>query len=499
MPPTRDLPYGLSFSADSNYIYYAQLSYDTQVLSLSKISVVGGAPKKLIENMGRAQSFAQSPDGKQIAFVRFEANGVNKLLLTNEDGTGERLLATLNNTTEWFASAPAWSPDGKTIACLVGSSVGGYNVSPLAINVADGAQRKIGTAKWTWATSIVWLNDGNGLLAGVGESSTAPRQVWYISYPEGATRRVTNDLNDYWIRSVTADSRTLLAVQTNILKDIWVAPVSGDTSQLKQVTFTTQDEVRGHAWTPDGKILFFSAEGAGKLNLWVMNADGSDRRQITSGTGEDYNPVPSPDGRFIFFTSTGGGGTPHIWRVDVNGSNLKQLTFGDIEDTQSKVTPDGKWVLFNSYRSGALSVWKIAVEGGEPIPLNKSLAVMAISPDGKLMACLDQSQQSGRTKIFILPVEGGEPVKVLELPQDSYTLTFGWTADGRAITFLHSTNGIDNFWTLPLDGGQPVQLTHFNDPSLNNFGSFALSRDGKQLAVTRTTRNTTLVLITDFK
>jgi serine/threonine protein kinase/Tol biopolymer transport system component len=499
LPPKKGSLDGLSFSADSNYIYYAYGESATESLSFNKISVLGGAPITLIDN-ARPASFVHSSDGKQLAFIHTEPNGGQKLLVANEDGTGERVLVTRNNATEWFASyLPAWSPDGKTIAFISGSSVGGYHCSPLLVNVSDGAQRPLGTTRWVWATDIVWLGDGSGLLASVGDSSTAPRQVWYVPYPDGEARKVTSDLNDYQVRGVTADSKTLLAVQTNTYKDVWVGPVGGDASQLKQVTFTRQDEVRIGAWTPDGKIIFSSVAGTTSQNLCVMNADGGDRRQITTGDGYDYNPALSPDGRVVFFTSMRNGGTPHIWRVDMNGSNLRQLTSGAFDDTNPHVTPDGKWVLFNSFRGGKLSAWKMAVDGGEPVQLSKSLAVRAISPDGKLMACYDINQQPGREKVFILPIEGGEPLKVLELPEHSSWLNFAWSTDGRAITLLRYANGTANIWALPVDGGPAKQLTHFNDPSMHNFNFYDLSRDGKQLAVTRTTRNPSLVLVTDFK
>jgi Tol biopolymer transport system component len=416
--------------------------------------------------------------------------------VANEDGTGERLLVRRSNATEWFMGLPAWSPDGKTIACIAASSIGGQNFSVLAVNVADGTQRQVGTTKWTWAKYLTWLGDGSGLMASAADSTTAPWQVWYISYPDGAARRITNDLSDYRVRSVTADSKTLLAVQGNTSTDVSVGPVSGDASQLKQVTFTRGDRINQGAWTPDGKIVFDSKAGA-NYNLWVMNADGGNRRQITNGTEDDYGAAVSAAGRTVSFTSLRGG-TPHIWRVDLDGSNLKQLTFGPAEDNGTQPTADGKWVLFNSFRSGRYNIWKVSADGGEPVPLIDICWLNALSPDGKLIACTDAHQQSGRAKVFIVPVAGGEPTKVLELPEGTAP-PVGWTTDGGALTFLKSTDGTHNIWILPLDGSRPQPLTHFNDPSPNNVGSFALSRDGKLLAVFRFTQHTNLVLITDFK
>jgi Tol biopolymer transport system component len=235
--------------------------------------------------------------------------------------------------------------------------------------------------------------------------------------------------------------------------------------------------------------------------LWVAGADGSYRREITSGA-DDYGASVSPDGRAVSFTSTRGGGIPHIWRVDMDGRNLRQLTFGNSEDQRPRWTPDGKWIIFQTWRiEGKLTVWKMPAEGGEPVQLSdKSLNLQNLSPDGKLLACYDGGMPPpGKTKVFLLPIEGGEPMKVLELPPSSGGL-LSWTADGRAITYSISSGSVDNIWALPLDGGKPVQLTNFNASSgARDISFYALARDGKRLAITRYNVTNSLVLISDFK
>ena len=76
-------------------------------------------------------------------------------------------------------------------------------------------------------------------------------QISYVSYPGGAVRSITNDLNDYLTLSLAADSSALVAVQSDKLSDIWIIP-DGDTSRAAQITNDRFAGVGGISWTPDG-------------------------------------------------------------------------------------------------------------------------------------------------------------------------------------------------------------------------------------------------------
>jgi serine/threonine protein kinase/Tol biopolymer transport system component len=505
LPPTKNTLYLSGFTADGDYVYYGEADFETQVLSLNRVPVIGGVPKKLADRINGIINFAVSPDGKQFTGVRVVGKGASyALVVANLDGTGERTLVTRGDKHEWLDGWPAWSPDGKTIACFAGSDIGGLYDTLLAVNVADGTQRQLGSTKWATIinSTIVWLPDGSGMLVSAFESLSSPAQLWHVSYPDGAARKITNDLNNYYLGGVTADGKTLLTTQSVRTEDVWVGPMGGDAGQFKQVTFTGAEYVSSSAaWTPDGRIVLLSTAG-GKRTLWVAGADGGNRRQLLSGQDDDYGGAVSPDGRTLAFTSTRGGGIPHIWRVDMDGNNLRQLTSGDSEDQRARWTPDGKWIVFASFRvEGKITIYKMPAEGGEPIRLSeRSLNLYDLSPDGKLIACLDGGvPQPGKTKVYLLPIEGGDPVKVLELPPASGSL-LSWTADSRAVTYLSSPEGVANVWAMPLDGGKPVQLTHFTAGSgATNMDYYALSRDGKRLAVTRTNSTNSLVLLTGFK
>ena len=185
--------------------------------------------------------------------------------------------------------------------------------------------------------------------------------------------------------------------------------------------------------------------------------------------------------------------------MDPDGGNLKQLTDGS-GDLFPQTSPDGRWVLFQSTRSGSTRVWKVSIDGGEPVRLtDKWTANPTVSPDGNVIACFyREDHPNAPAKVAIIPFAGGDPVKVLNLPRPSFSGPAGlrWTPDGRALTFVDTTGGVSNIWSLPLDGGPPKQLTNFKTDQIFWFD---FSRDGKNLAVSRGKQTSDVILIKDFR
>jgi eukaryotic-like serine/threonine-protein kinase len=500
VPPSTQNYNGITFSKDGDYIYYALGELNNPAHTLYQVATLGGASRKIIENV--ASPITLSPDGTRLAFMRDIATGETALVVANADGTGERQIAVRKRPNNFSSGGPSWSPDGKLIASGVLNSalVGGTTV--IGVEVESGAEKQITSQKWcgNCVGQVGWLADGSGLLLLVLDPGPRSKQLWHISYPDGEARKVTNDdLNNYSRLSLTADSSVLVTVQTEIAAGVWVTP-QADASRARQISSGRYDGQLGVAWTPGGKIIYTSRE-SGLTDIWSMDQDGKDQKQLTAHAATNLDPWATRDGRYIIFSSTRKSASRNgrsIWRIDTDGGNLKQLTGGE-GGRFPQSSPDGRWVVFRSARDGPSTVLKVSIDGGEPVPLtDKWTSNPTVSPDGSLVACwLRDDQPNTLTKVAIIPFTGGDPVKVLDVPQSVYTVAgLRWTPDGRALTYIDATNGVSNIWSLPLDGGKPIQLTDFKTDQIFWFD---FSRDGKQLALSRGTQTSDVILIRDFR
>lgn len=273
-----------------------------------------GTPQPIIHG----SAAAVSPDGSKVAFLA-DRDGATDIYVILADGSGE---ARLTNTPD-VESQPDWSADGKEIRFTVFANDASriYSIEPTGRN-----QKLLGTV---------------------------PGRAMRIS-PDGKTVL-------YWTGTWTA--MRLFASRL-------------DGTQARQLT-DGSGVVWGARWSPDGKRIAFGDRDAQKaLNIYVINADGSGRRQVTrqAAPGEQAQmPSWSPDGSRLAVQGGNRGVPAHIWIVDAETGAARKLA-AHVEPYDDEVPawfPDGKRIVFQSTRTGRMELWVMNADGSEPRQLTK--------------------------------------------------------------------------------------------------------------------------------
>jgi Tol biopolymer transport system component/tRNA A-37 threonylcarbamoyl transferase component Bud32 len=481
LPPVQGSFYNLNFSRDGNSLCY--VSYmGTGTPVMYTMPVLGGNARTVAAFPGLTVAVI-SPDEKRLAFPRAvrEDRG---LFIANLDGSGERQLAARKAPDQFYA--PAWSPDGKTIAYGVHSSSGPSAVLA-ATPVEGGPERRISSRLHGGVWALRWMPGGNGLIA-TANPQYPFSQLWCFTYPGGQARSITNDLNSYSGLSLTGDGSALVTVQNETVSHLWVVTPS-DPRSAREISTGRSDGLNFVAFAGNGNLYFEAPDSSGATQIWSTGPEGAGRRQITTGESNSGLPAPCGDRHLVFFSFRAG--APHIFLSDLDGGNVRQLTNGG-EEFQPSCSPDGTWLTYVSRHSKSLGVWRIPPEGGSPVRIWDQTDYSEISPDGKSVLVT-----GANGKVTILPAGGGQPVKSIEkVPWLGYWEIVHWSADGTALLYGKTVGGVTNIWQRPLNGDAPQQLTAFTTERIT---AFAVSRDGKRLALARGTTSSDVVLIKDLK
>ncbi len=490
--------YGPTFSNDSRYLYYVVKKRNETIGVLHRVRVPGGIPTRLIIDVDGPISL--SPDGTQLTFVRGSSSGERALMLANADGTGEHKLASRYGYEAFYFGGPSWSPDGKSIACGAGNAdATGRYMSVVAVGVADGSVKPLSTQKWRGIGRVAWQKDGKGLiLAATDQGRGSPHQLWYLSYPDGEARRLTRDLHDYSGVSLTSDSTALVSKQTQTISSVWIGP-NADADRAKEVLSNKYDGYNDFysvfSWMPNGQIVYTSLIH-GAPSIWVMTAQGTGNKQLTLDSGSNSFPSATSDARYVVFVSDRTRFT-NVWRMDIDGSNPKQLTNGD-DDSWAWCSPDGQWVVYHSLALGKRTLRRVSINGGDSQQVTDYISICpVVSRDGKWISSYYRPETKAPWKMAIIPFDGGPPVKIFDVPENVVLQSLmRLTPDGRALAYITSRNGVSNIWIQPLDGTSPRQLTNFKSDQIFWYD---WSPDGRQLAVSRGTVTSDVVLIKDLQ
>ena len=460
------------------------------------VPALGGSPRRLtridpVALKGSVPSgtpisgFDWSPDGTRLLWtLGMNAQGITVKTLSTGD--------TLTLRTPGAAFAPAWSPDGKSVAVSIGNvnfifgtgyfaNVGG---AALWLVPLDGGSPTRVASDSSLNVSAAWSADGRDLLwvsDRDGSRDIYQQHLKSGATPDGSPRRLTTGTDAQGL-SVSRRGGRLAYSRLNTWSAIWSIPmpVRGPVSISGATRLTTGNEIIEDVdVSADGRWLVFDSDRSGNPDLYVMPAAGGEARQLTTDPAGDFSADWSPDGRRIVFHSLRSGNRD-IYTMDADGTGSRQWTRAPDEELDPDWAPDGETFLFQVFggsRQGfeIMRLGDTARQAFIPEPVGD---FAHWSPDGK--AIIYHAPDGLRVRNLTTGVES----LVVSNAVDSAEVAFAaWSPDGSRIYYLARSARGWSVRSVAAHGGGRTDLVEFDDPTRQHT-KYGFCTDGKKFYFT---------------
>lgn len=251
---------------------------------------------------------------------------------------------------------------------------------------------------------------------------------------------------------------SVLEPRTDGYYEIFLIDTSG--GHLRRATHSPYAEWHVK-WSPDGEKIAFASDATGNFDIYVMGSPTRNREKLTSDPANEWCPSWSPDGKRIAFILNEVGtqipGKRRVYVMDADGTNRRRLTqSAGEEEFRPAWSPDGRSIAFTSNRDGEWQIYVMNADG-EKTSLTKLTAIPggaqrpAWSPDGKKIAF------DSNGDIWVMKADGGQQ---LALTQDGNGNGYpAWSPDGRKIIFQSHRDGNAEIYIMDADGSNQHALT----------------------------------------
>jgi Tol biopolymer transport system component/DNA-binding winged helix-turn-helix (wHTH) protein len=403
------------------------------------------------------------------AFVYMTRSRVTPPPVSRAKSTLVRL--TNNNAID---ARPVWSPDGRSIA-FASNRDGKYEIYVMD---ADGSNVKRLTNNIADDVNAMWSPDGRKLL--FDSERDGNREIYVMDADGGNQIRLTRS-NGVDSTAAWSPDGNLIAFASNrdtgpsynpYNLDIYV--MNADGSNVRRIVDDPEYDVSPQ-WSPDGRKILFVTGRSGNFDVYEMNADGTAQKNLTPGSDEsDGAAIWSLDGNNIAF-SRRIEGKGQIFVMDAGGGNLKQVTHNSANNELPTWSPDGSRLVFQTEQDGNWEIYTISVDG-ELAQLTDNAADDLSpdwSPDGNRIAF--SSNRNGQQHIYVMNADGSALTQITNSPAEDTEPA--WAPDGKRIAFTSLRDGNREIYVMNADGSNPRRLT--DDPGVDSSPRWSI--DGKIL------------------
>jgi len=458
---------GLAISHDGNTLYFVRRDrMNDPLTALYRVNTFGGIPVKITEQVEGWLSI--SPDDTLLSFVRckYLVDDYCSLFVIDKDGKNERKFATQLKPGRITSSQ--FTRDGHSLVFAKGQSFnGGKDFGLYRIDLTGGGITEVSPSRFFIINRLVDLPNDEFLIS-ARETFEAKSRIFLVS-STGAVKALTNDSFNY--NDLSLNQLGDRMVVTQITNTFRINITSIDDLKSPKVLLAAGSV----SFTPDHRILYASDEG----DIWSINRDGSEQRQLTNNSSFDFSPRASPDRLYIYFASNRSGSN-QVWRMNADGSNQIQVTKGE-GGFPLLVTADGKFVYF--YSGLNQRIWKLSVDTGDETQLSdKVMQSPAFSNDGKLVAYF-VNQRDKSVALELMSIDTGQVLNTVPIEGERVeTFKISWSPDAKTVTYTFANGEQAYLWQLNLNDRRPRFVANLGTEQIEDL---ATAPDGSGLALVR--------------
>ena len=406
-----------------------------------------------------------TPDSQSLLVTRALDDDTWQLaMISVRDGSVRQL-----KSLQWARIGASISPDGRYIA--YDAPVGDGSARDIFVLAADGSQEAAVVQHTANDHSTVWSPDGSRIL--FVSNRTGTPSLWSVPVkdgkPVGGAELLKSGTGPIKPLGMTHSGTLYYSIRGRSRRNVYIAALGADGKVAKAPETATDTYINsnwGAALSPDGESLAYYSNRPETV-LVIRNLKTGQERVVPTNLQIDrlYFTGPGwlPDGRSVLVTARENQWRGRfLYRVDLATGNAEEV--GRDIGAGFKESPDGESVFYATTNSTRLVRFDLDTRRKTVLravpPPTEYITNPAISPDGKQLAYLQQSEDE--TSLAVIASTGGEPRVIFrDSPRwhggERYN-TLEWTPDQRHLLFVKEEEAGNSIWRVPVAGGEAEKV-----------------------------------------